>query len=236
MKNKALFSIILVVFIDLLGFSLILPLLPYYAETFRAYADRHRPAGCILRCRAVGRSSCAGSPLRSLRTTSHPDGLRIRHVPRVPAARLCERSVDALCQPGHRWLDGRQPIDRPGLHYRCDRCERSGAGPWTDRRGLRPGIHHWAGRGRVAKPVGLCRASLRGRDTGSHQPDLDLRLASEFAAGRATKPGASEPACHKPCRTPDGTSSAPSQDRCSSPVSSSAWPLPSSRPYPRCMP
>ncbi|MBK8615596.1 MAG: MFS transporter [Anaerolineales bacterium] len=36
MNNKRLFSIILVVFIDLLGFSLILPLLPYYAETFSA--------------------------------------------------------------------------------------------------------------------------------------------------------------------------------------------------------
>lgn len=36
MKNRLLFSIILVVFIDLLGFSLILPLLPYYAETFNA--------------------------------------------------------------------------------------------------------------------------------------------------------------------------------------------------------
>lgn len=36
MNNKRLFSIILVVFIDLLGFSLILPLLPYYAETFQA--------------------------------------------------------------------------------------------------------------------------------------------------------------------------------------------------------
>jgi DHA1 family tetracycline resistance protein-like MFS transporter len=36
MKNKPLFSIILIVFIDLLGFSLILPLLPYYAETFKA--------------------------------------------------------------------------------------------------------------------------------------------------------------------------------------------------------
>jgi DHA1 family tetracycline resistance protein-like MFS transporter len=35
MNNKRLFSIILVVFIDLLGFSLILPLLPYYAETFQ---------------------------------------------------------------------------------------------------------------------------------------------------------------------------------------------------------
>jgi len=36
MNNKSLFSIILVVFIDLLGFSLILPLLPYYAETFQS--------------------------------------------------------------------------------------------------------------------------------------------------------------------------------------------------------
>ena len=36
MNKKYLFSILLVVFIDLLGFSLILPLLPYYAETFHA--------------------------------------------------------------------------------------------------------------------------------------------------------------------------------------------------------
>ena len=36
MDNKRLFSIILVVFIDLLGYSLILPLLPYYAKTFNA--------------------------------------------------------------------------------------------------------------------------------------------------------------------------------------------------------
>ena len=36
MNNKQLFSIILVVFIDLLGFSLIIPLLPYYAQTFNA--------------------------------------------------------------------------------------------------------------------------------------------------------------------------------------------------------
>jgi len=36
MDRKRLFSILFVVFIDLLGFSLILPLLPYYAETFNA--------------------------------------------------------------------------------------------------------------------------------------------------------------------------------------------------------
>jgi len=36
MNRKLLTSILRVVFIDLLGFSLILPLLPYYAETFNA--------------------------------------------------------------------------------------------------------------------------------------------------------------------------------------------------------
>lgn len=36
MKNRPLASIFLVVFIDLLGFSFILPLLPYYASTFGA--------------------------------------------------------------------------------------------------------------------------------------------------------------------------------------------------------
>ena len=38
MNNKKLFSVILVVFIDLLGFSLILPLLPYYTASFGANA------------------------------------------------------------------------------------------------------------------------------------------------------------------------------------------------------
>jgi len=36
MQNKRLLTLFLIVFIDLLGFSLILPLLPFYAETFSA--------------------------------------------------------------------------------------------------------------------------------------------------------------------------------------------------------
>src|SRR5512137_460686 len=38
MKKSRLLTIFLIVFIDLLGFSLILPLLPYYAETYGASA------------------------------------------------------------------------------------------------------------------------------------------------------------------------------------------------------
>ena len=36
MKNSRLLIIFIIVFVDLLGFSLILPLLPYYAETYGA--------------------------------------------------------------------------------------------------------------------------------------------------------------------------------------------------------
>ncbi len=36
MKTARLINIFIVVFVDLLGFGLILPLLPYYAETFGA--------------------------------------------------------------------------------------------------------------------------------------------------------------------------------------------------------
>ncbi len=36
MKNRRLITLFLIVFIDLLGFSIILPLLPFYAETFNA--------------------------------------------------------------------------------------------------------------------------------------------------------------------------------------------------------
>ena len=38
MDKRRLFTIFIIVFVDLLGFSLILPLLPYYAETFGANA------------------------------------------------------------------------------------------------------------------------------------------------------------------------------------------------------
>src|SRR5687767_4804599 len=35
-KNKALIPIFVVVFVDLLGFSIVLPLLPFYAQDFQA--------------------------------------------------------------------------------------------------------------------------------------------------------------------------------------------------------
>ena len=58
MKNKALLSIFLVVFIDLLGFSLILPLLPYLAKQFNANDFQ---VGLLVAVYAAG--SLIGAPL-----------------------------------------------------------------------------------------------------------------------------------------------------------------------------
>ena len=58
MNNKPLFAIFLVVLIDMLGFSLILPLLPYYAETFGSNAI---VTGLLLASYAL--AQLIGSPL-----------------------------------------------------------------------------------------------------------------------------------------------------------------------------
>src|SRR5512138_3853284 len=58
MNIKKLVSIIMVVFIDLLGFSLILPLLPYYAESFHADAIQ---TGLLVASYAV--AQLIGAPL-----------------------------------------------------------------------------------------------------------------------------------------------------------------------------
>ena len=61
MKNSRLLTIFLIVFVDLLGFGLILPLLPYYAETYGATA-RLWGAGGLLCGSAACRRATARPP------------------------------------------------------------------------------------------------------------------------------------------------------------------------------
>ena len=58
MKTARLINIFVVVFVDLLGFSLILPLLPYYAEEFGA-----TPAIIGLLAASYAAASLIGAPL-----------------------------------------------------------------------------------------------------------------------------------------------------------------------------
>ncbi len=58
MKTARLINIFIVVFVDLLGFSLILPLLPYYAEKFGA-----TPAVIGLLTASYAAASLIGAPL-----------------------------------------------------------------------------------------------------------------------------------------------------------------------------
>ena len=63
MKNTRLLTIFLIVFVDLLGFGLILPLLPYYAESSWRHPGDCWAAGRFLRSgtargRAAARAAC----------------------------------------------------------------------------------------------------------------------------------------------------------------------------------
>jgi MFS family permease len=58
MKNPRLLTIFVIVFIDLLGFSLILPLLPYYATTYGA-----SPAAIGLLVASYAAAQLIGAPL-----------------------------------------------------------------------------------------------------------------------------------------------------------------------------
>ena len=98
MDKRRLFTIFIVVFVDLLGFSLILPLLPYYAETFGANPT---VTGFLVASYAL--AQLIGAPL--LGRLSDPDwppaGFAREHFSDIPRISSCSawRARCGCCSP-----------------------------------------------------------------------------------------------------------------------------------------
>ena len=136
-KNHVFSTIFLVVFVDILGFSLILPLLPFYAETFGATPT---VVGCWwppTRWRSSSARRCwAASPTAT--AGGRPAGQHRGHgvasccwASPTPSARLIGGDEPgghrgALLQPHPRRPDGRQHLAGAGLHHRRDRRQEPG--------------------------------------------------------------------------------------------------------------
>jgi len=120
MSNKRLFSIILIVFIDLLGFSLILPLLPLLCPTFKA---SQTVTGLLIASYAV--MQLIGAPILGRYRTALGAVLFAYQCPwdihRLFVARFRQCIVDIIRQSHHRWSNGWQLEYSPGLHLRCHR-------------------------------------------------------------------------------------------------------------------
>ena len=187
MKNKRLLNIFLVVFIDLLGFGLILPLLPYYAGAYgassfvvglltAAYALAQFVGAPFLGRlsdrygrRPVLMISIAGTALElpAPRPGRPPGPLAGEPAPgrrhRGTARRAHERDGHRrdVHLAHHRRAGGRQHHRRGGVHRRHHRRAepRQGAGP--DRCGVRPWLHFRPRDRRPAQPVRLRSACLR---------------------------------------------------------------------------
>ena len=109
MQNKRLATIFGIVFVDLLGFSLILPLLPYDAQAFGADAF---VTGLLVASYAV--AQLIGAPLRGrmsdrLGRRPRTADQYFRNALGVPAPGIGRRVVGLDRQSHHRWIDWRQP-------------------------------------------------------------------------------------------------------------------------------
>ena len=191
------------VVIDLVGFGIVLPILPLWAEDFGASPTQ---IGLLTASYAVvqllfapvwGRlSDRYGRRPVILASLAGERGVRAAHRargdPRAPV-----RRADP---PGDR---GRVLRRRPGLRGRRDQPPRPGAGDGADRRGLRPGVHP---RARVRRGLLGGRrppALLRGGGPGGAQPGHRLPPPARVAAPRrparaGAPPGSRAPGAREP--------------------------------------
>ena len=155
-----LFPLWIAVFIDILGFSILIPFLPFFGKQFDMPPWQ---IGLLLSTNAL--FSFFSGPIwgtleRPLWPQAHAVDLTSGHPGRVPRARLFKQYAHALSVAHHRRRLWRQLSDRQGDHWRRrapTAAQRADEQHW---RGPRPLFADRAGAGRPALPVG--DHSLRG--------------------------------------------------------------------------
>ena len=149
----------LIVFVDLVGFGLIIPLLPFYGEHFHA-----SPATVGLLMAIYSLAQFLAAPMwgrLSDRVGRKPVlALSLAGATLVlPVAGLRARSVDAVRRPRARRLHGRQHRHRLRLRRRCHHPGQPGEGDGHGRCGVRSRLHLRTGhRWHACRPrSGECR-------------------------------------------------------------------------------
>ena len=161
MKRSPLLPIFLIVLVDILGLTIILPLLPFYAENlgasatvvgmlFSSYALCQLIAGPIL-----GRMSdhMGRKPLLIVSQIGTLIGF--------PDPRLLAHSLAGISLPHHRRIDRRQSFSRTGLYRRRLRRREPREIVRRNRHRLRHWLHGRPGRLRLSVAVRPRLANLR---------------------------------------------------------------------------
>ncbi len=145
--------IFLTVFIDLLGFGIIIPLLPFYAESFGATALTVGLLGTSFSLMQFVFSPIWGRlsdrigrrPIILLGLMGSCVSYLVAGAGDHVAARLPGAHRRRHCRREHS--------DRAGVHRRRDDARESREGDGDGRRGVRPGLHLRPGAGRPAQPL-----------------------------------------------------------------------------------
>ena len=163
--SRPLLVIFLTIFVNLVGFGIIIPLLPFYAETFGASP---LVIGLLFASFSLGqlhRVAAARRPLRSLGPPAGADLQPARHGRQLRDAGGRAQPGDAVRGAHRRRPVGRQHHDRAGLHRRHHHRGEPRASLRGARRRLRSRLHRRAGARR-----GVRRRSATPRRSGRRPP------------------------------------------------------------------
>ena len=174
--SRPLLIIFLTILVNLIGFGIIIPLLPFYATDLRRVPAGRRSAVRLLFAGAAVRVPGPWRLVRQVGASADPDFQPRRHSRQLRDAGRGAQPGDAVCRAHRGRPVGRQYHDRARLHRR----HRHGREPRQvvryARRGLRARLHHWSRAGRPVRAHQLYRADLgrRGDHCRGHAPRLVL--------------------------------------------------------------